>query len=269
MNGIILIKGKAKKDNQFLYACHVKAQLEIKPGATLLILSDTFYRVIKSDSGKLKGVLINWKDEAALKAALNFKSNGQLSVVKNNNKTPFHWKTLKHQTIHSALAEVESDLVGSQYLFESSQATPINLDQVATSALNLFFLGKGTDLVVLKSILPESVIDEQIESNSRASEVEWECNFECLWLGESTPFATKTSRFTLDIDLFTEYQIRGLNQDEYEVDDINTEVIHVFINGDLCTIEITDEIIKVISEMDPDEIGSLINKNCPEFIKVN
>lgn len=117
MNEIILIKGKAKKGDPFLYACHVKAQIEVRPGATLLILSDTFYRVIKSESSKLKGVLINWKAEADLKAALNFKSDGQLSVVKNHNKTPYHWKTLKHTTITAALTAVEHDLDHVHYLF--------------------------------------------------------------------------------------------------------------------------------------------------------
>lgn len=117
MNGIILIKGMAKKGDSFLYACHVKAQLELRAGATMLILSDIFYRVVKSNTGKLKGILINWKDESDLKAALNFKSDGRLSVVKNHNKTPYHWKTLKHTTIAAALAAVEHDLDHAHYLF--------------------------------------------------------------------------------------------------------------------------------------------------------
>jgi hypothetical protein len=119
-NGIVLIKGKPKGKNKerMLYAGHVMGSAELRPGATMLFMSDQFYRIIK-DEGRLKGVKINWRSEESLKDSLNLKSPGKISLVKNNTKTPYHWKTLKETSISQALDRVRDDLGGSDYLFES------------------------------------------------------------------------------------------------------------------------------------------------------
>ena len=48
-HGILLIKGKPKGKNkqQMLFATHVNTWAELRPGAMMMFLSDTFYRVIK------------------------------------------------------------------------------------------------------------------------------------------------------------------------------------------------------------------------------
>lgn len=111
-NAIVLIKGKPKKGKKKLYAAHVMGSMEVRPGAEMLFLSDVFYRVEWND-GELKGVRIGWQNEDSLKDSLNLRSPGKISVVKNNNKTPFHWKTTKHTNLRDALDSVQGmiDLV--------------------------------------------------------------------------------------------------------------------------------------------------------------
>jgi hypothetical protein len=116
-HGIVLIKGKprGKDGEKRLYATHVNTWVEVRPGATRLFISDSFYRIFRED-GKLKGHKIDWRDETQLKDSLNFKTDGKLSVVVNNNKTPYHWKTLKQTSLRDALDQVERDVRDSEYL---------------------------------------------------------------------------------------------------------------------------------------------------------
>jgi len=115
---VILIKGKPEGGKRKLYATHILGTAEIAHGATMLFLADDFYR-IKEEDGKLKALKISYRSEDSLKSVLNLKSHGKISVVKNNNKTPFHWKTTKHTTLYSAIKEVESELLKDSYIFES------------------------------------------------------------------------------------------------------------------------------------------------------
>jgi len=113
-NAIVLIKGKPKKGKRHLYAAHVLGSIEIRPGAELMFLSDVFYRI--EDSGnRLTGVRIAWENEEALKDSLNLKSPGKISVVKNNNKTPFHWETTRHTHLRDALDSIEGKIDTSDY----------------------------------------------------------------------------------------------------------------------------------------------------------
>lgn len=116
-HGIVLIKGKprGKDGEKRLYATHVNTWVEARPGATRLFISDSFYRIFKED-GKLKGHRIDWRDEDQLRDSLNFKTSSKLSVVANNNKTPYHWKTLKHTNLRDALDAVQHDIKDFEYL---------------------------------------------------------------------------------------------------------------------------------------------------------
>lgn len=111
-NAIVLIKGKPKKGKKKLYAAHVIGSMEVRPGAEMMFLSDTFYRIEWND-GNLKGDRVSWQSEDELRDSLNLKSPGKKSVVKNNSKTPFHWKTTKHTNLRDALDSVQGmiDLV--------------------------------------------------------------------------------------------------------------------------------------------------------------
>jgi ABC-type uncharacterized transport system ATPase subunit len=102
---VILIKGKPENGKKKLYAAHVEGHSALPHGGVMLFLADEFYR-IKEDDGKLKGVKISYRNDDSLKSALNLKSPGKISIVKNNNKTPLHWKTSKHTSIISALREI-------------------------------------------------------------------------------------------------------------------------------------------------------------------
>jgi hypothetical protein len=115
-NAIVLIKGKPKKGKKPLYAAHVLNSIEVRPGAEMMFLSDVFYRIEWND-GKLKGVRVGWRDENALRDTLNLNSPNKISVVKNNNKTPFHWKTIKHTNLRDALDSVQGSIDLEDYDF--------------------------------------------------------------------------------------------------------------------------------------------------------
>jgi hypothetical protein len=117
VGSVILINGKAEDSGKKLYATHIVGSAELNPGATMLFLSDDFYR-IKKDGEKLKAVRIGFSNEAALKSALKVSSAGRISIIKNNNKTPFHWITLKHKVLHTALHAVEEVLNKDNYILE-------------------------------------------------------------------------------------------------------------------------------------------------------
>jgi hypothetical protein len=115
-NAIILIKGKPKKGKKPLYAAHVLSSIEVGHGAEMMILSDVFYRIEWND-GNLKGVRVGWRNEEALRDTLNLNSPNRISVVKNNNKTPLHWKTTKHTNLRDALDSVQGMIDLADYDF--------------------------------------------------------------------------------------------------------------------------------------------------------
>jgi hypothetical protein len=107
---VILIKGKSEKGKKKLYVTHITGSVSLPNGAVMLFLSDEFYR-IKEEEGRLKAIKISYRSEEELKSALNLKSPGKISIVKNEKKTPFHWKTLKHTSIQTALKEIEEEVM--------------------------------------------------------------------------------------------------------------------------------------------------------------
>lgn len=116
---VILIKGKSDGSRKNLYAAHVLNSVAMANGAEMLFLSDVFYKIKKDGSG-LRALKIAFNSEKSLKAALNLKTPGKISIVKNNNKTPFHWLTAKHTIVAAALSEVESELSEDSYILEST-----------------------------------------------------------------------------------------------------------------------------------------------------
>jgi hypothetical protein len=115
-NAIVLIKGKPKKGKKKLYAAHVLGSIEVRPGAEMMFLSDVFYR-IEWNNGELRGVRVGWQNEEELRDSLNLRSPNKISVVKNNNKTPFHWKTTKHTHLRDALDSVQGMIDLKDYDF--------------------------------------------------------------------------------------------------------------------------------------------------------
>jgi len=117
VGSVILINGKSEDSGKKLYATHIIGSAALNPGATMLFLSDDFYR-IKKDGDRLKAVRIGFSTESALKSALKVSSTGRISIIKNNNKTPFHWITLNHKVMHTALHAVEDVLNKDNYILE-------------------------------------------------------------------------------------------------------------------------------------------------------
>ena len=160
---VILIKGAPENGKTKIFAAHVKGVHEIKEGAQMLFLSDDFYR-IKKEGDQYKSVKISYKSDESLKKVLNLKTPGKISIVKNNNKTPLHWKTLKSMTVSSALSDITGELEDSKYLLESVEVDTVDRDQlwkeyynlVAQKALNTVFLNDRQLEILDYNILRDS-----------------------------------------------------------------------------------------------------------------
>lgn len=278
-HGVILIKGKPKKGGErFLYAGHVNAELELKAGAKMMILSDTFYRVVRGESGRLKGEKINWRSEDSLKSALNLKSPGKISLVKNNNKTPYHWKTLKHTNITDALSAVDQDLRDPDYLFESANGSIEN--RLAVDVLRTAFAGEKTGVIIIGFNAPYGAMNEHAwdrmdGEGSGSSSYEWEVTLDCLYIGEDETYRYLKEkdelRFEVLLTLYSEYSFTQIGEDELEMDDILTTIENMYVLDDEVNLSEINEsakelIDKYISEsVDEDIYDSIANKNSNFF----
>lgn len=281
-NSIVLIKGKpkGKAREQLLYAAHVSSCAEVRPGAMMLFLSDQFYR-IRKDGKKLKGVRINWKDEDSLKDAINSKSPGKLSIVRNNNKTPYHWKTLKHTNITDALNAVDQDLIGDQYLFESSDSSLSIEERVVIDALDSIFKD-GSEVIVLDWDIPTDSLSDSIDSDesSGSEEMEWAASFECLHVGRpelDDQLKEKDLRrfeiniyFTSTIDFTQWYDPGDYNnppEGGIEVESISTEITNIQLLGsDSTEFEESFGMDQVVSGLDTEDLEPMIKKKHVKFI---
>jgi hypothetical protein len=282
-NGIVLIKGKPKGKNgeQFLFAGHVIGSVEVRPGAVMLFLSDTFYRVIL-ENGRLRGVKISYQSEDSLKDALNFKSPGRISIVRNNNKTPFHWRTLNYVTIHEALASVSYDILGSGYIFESTDnTTAIDLfaRELIKETLNCLFFNENNSCIILNITTPNNLINNNITDTDRTSvEIEdWEVNIDVLNISNraNSEFTSQIPRrYQIELLCTTDadytYNSRPGSYDEpddsdLEINNIDTEVtsIALLIDGDSIELndpEFLDKLTSKVSDFDDSDFDYFLQK---------
>lgn len=114
---VVLIKGKPGPEGRNLYVTTIKGFIEIKPGVKMVHLNVPIYRVVVKDGDKFYGRKVDYRQEDGLTGLLNMKNPGNISVVLNNNKTPYHWETTKHTDIGSALRSVQGRLFGDGYIF--------------------------------------------------------------------------------------------------------------------------------------------------------
>lgn len=279
-HGIILIKGKPKGKNkeQMLFATHVNNWAELRPGAMMMFLSDTFYRVIK-DGDKLKGVKINWRDEDSLKDSLNFKAPGKLSVVRNNNKTPYHWKTLKHTNLRDALDAVEGDLISSSFIFESTESIESLNKTVIEDAVDAIFRD-GEKVIVLDWDMPDDTyFVDNISSEERTDTetIEWEATFDCLHVGrpelDEALAEMELSRFEVTVYFeskvtFSQWYDPGDYNNppdgDIEITDIDTSITSITIGG----LESSEDfdLDQIISQMDTSDLEDYIKKKHVKFI---
>jgi hypothetical protein len=278
-HGIILIKGKpkGKGKEQMLFATHVNTWTELRPGAKMMFLSDIFYRVIKDDD-KLKGVKINWRDEDSLKDALNFKAPGKLSVVLNNNKTPYHWKTLKHTNLRDALDSVEGDLNGSNFVFESTDSLE-SIEEIVTDDVIDSIFKDGKNVIVLDWDIPDYELTDNIDSDERrgTERSEWEATFDCIYVGrpelDEELKEMELDRFEVTIYFETTFSFeqwydpgdRDTPPDgDIEITDIDTDILSISIGG--IEVDGPSDLKKIIGDPDGPDLESFIKKKHEKFI---
>jgi hypothetical protein len=161
---IVLIKGKPDSDGKRnLYVTSITGYAEIKPGAIMVFLGDQIYRVKHNGPKQFSGIKVDFRSEFGLKQALNMRQNGVPSVVLNNNKTPFHWITLKHIDIGTALKEVENLLPGLNLILESDDAA----EQIRQENWDKFLNWAAYEFIKLIDKQESAiVIDKLVESSS-------------------------------------------------------------------------------------------------------
>jgi hypothetical protein len=282
---VVFIKGKSEKGKKRLYAAHLISSTALPTGGVMLFLSDEFYR-IKEEEGQLKAVKIGYRSEDDLKSALNLKSPGKISIVKNNNKTPLHWKTLKHTSIQAALNELEDDLKQADYLFESvSQKNKEDLlweefiNLVFSKTVNTLFFGKD-EIDILRYRI-EDVYQNIWESDESNIEVEWSLDTFVLLkdkifkpylepLGLVKKSIEVSFFFTSDVSMDIRYD-RGdywtPPSSDASIDSVDTRLDLVTVDGSEPTSpqsrELELQVKKIVSkgEMLPDELEKFILSN--------
>jgi len=191
---VLLIKGKPETDGRRLYATRISGHAEIKPGLFMVFLNDEIYRVIHKGDGNMAGRRVDIRNEEALKGVLNLRNEGNPSIVLNHNKTPFHWMTLKHLDIGSALRELGPRLFSHDLILESEERPIFN--PIETKILN-----EGLKAICGEpSMLRISNIDrsgssfldtaEDLDEDASGSELDWELIL-YLRIDESAPGSTE------------------------------------------------------------------------------
>ena len=117
---VLLIKGKPTPEGRKLYVTTITGWTEFMPGSKMVFIGDVIYRVIHKGGDKFSGRKVSISNEDGLKGVLNMKNPGRPSLVLNHNKTPFHWTTLKHTDIGSALRSIGGRLFDHELILESS-----------------------------------------------------------------------------------------------------------------------------------------------------
>jgi hypothetical protein len=257
----------------------------------MLFLSDDFYR-IKEEDGNLRALKIGYRNEESLKSVLNLKSPGKISIVKNNNKTPFHWKTTKHTHINSALKDIEHELLKDSYIFEELKDSTERDDMwdefstlVLKRTMNTLFLGKR-QIDVLDYSMTEDVGVKAMESGSEESysnsKVSWQ--LDCTVRLRGAEFQKYLDYFEYTdreadvnfmlmslVELHTDYDPGDRWTPPYsesEIGEVETEITESFVDGsdtgggDVELLEIMRATDKVIATFLDEDLEKLIKKNC-------
>jgi hypothetical protein len=269
---VLLIKGKPIKDGRYLYVTTINGWVEIKPGIKMVFISDNIFRVIHKGDGKFSGRKVQIRDEESLKGVFNMKNPGKPSLVLNHNKTPFHWMTLKHTDIGTALRELGTQLFNHEMILESSQA-------ISKEEENKFFVtellkklaGQPSAIVIKEVELEDDTILEFEDAASQAEdsyEDDWNVIFKVL-LDDSKLSEPHLSHFSDTEKIESEWEVMNQMGVDLEIPDIilsfNTQayVTHSRDEGDYWTppsseTEVSDvETTLNISTIDAEEYNKL------------
>lgn len=118
--GIILLKGEPDANGvQKMFATHIlnlkqldrtKKDNSIGKPAMMAILGGDVYRLLVKQ-GELQSFKIDWSREPSLSKVLKLSPHKSHSVVLNNNKTPYHWETLKFNNMAAMLRGLSSTIL--------------------------------------------------------------------------------------------------------------------------------------------------------------
>lgn len=186
---VIFVKGKPEGGQRKLFVTQILGYAEFKPGAVMFFLPNDFYRVREED-GRLKIQQVGLND-SSLRSVLNIKSDGKISVVRNNAKTPWHWKSLKHTSIAAAVRELEDEIKFGDYILEQND----NGSETKFAALYNHIVKKVLSVAILGNKDPDIVftdfdVSKELQrgindaDENTVVEAEWEANFDCIYLGK-------------------------------------------------------------------------------------
>jgi hypothetical protein len=178
---VLLIKGKPTPDGRRLYVTTIKGWVEIKPGIKMVFVGDTIYRVIHKGGNKFSGRKVSISGEDGLKGVLNMKNPGKPSLVLNHNKTPFHWITLKHTDIGTALRSIGSKLFDHELILESSNISKDEEYKFLAKELIKKISGKDSCIAVKEAEVSEDYDIDQFEEDASEEtdsyQAEWGIDF--------------------------------------------------------------------------------------------
>jgi hypothetical protein len=289
---VILIKAKESNGVTKLFATYVTGGIVLPHGATMLFLENNFFRIVKRD-GQMIPVKTSFLGDPQLKKALNLTSPNKIGIVLNNNKTPFHWITLKHTNIRTAIQEIEPALLNSEYLFESA-LDQANLEEIQNQfcldiAKSFFreLLGQRAGILILEKDISDTdqIINDEAakeeESGRYDIEFDWDAHFKIL------PYSNKFEPYQqllgdtkeVDLDLyFSSYAAVETRLDRgsyweppsFDVDVIGISGIlsQIFVNGLECQPddELTDLIKSaVVGKIEDDYSFDVVLKKIKKF----
>lgn len=289
---VLFVKGKPEGGKRKLFVTQILGHAEVKPGVTMFFLANDFYR-LKEEDGRLKIQKVDLSD-SALRPVLNIKSEGKISVVKNNAKTPWHWKSLKHTSIAAAVRELEDEIRFGDYILESSDvnskvkfATLYN--HVVKKVLSVAILGNRDPELIITDFSVSKELQRKISEVGEDSTVDsdWEANFDCIYLGkehrdlleefEIGPMfdisLALSSEASVDV---THYPGDRETPDDWDVEviSVQTELQEVYLEGGSAEADpelqrILKEANRKLSDMDETDLEHELKKNIvvPEHLK--
>lgn len=116
-NGVVFIKGKKMENNKSnLYVTNVnslnildrkkKDNKERESAKMVSFGTNDVFKIIE-EQGKLIPIKIYWKSNESMLEKLNLNKN---SLVLNNDKTPYHWVSIKTENIKEAISKLSDSL---------------------------------------------------------------------------------------------------------------------------------------------------------------
>lgn len=201
---VLLIKGRPQQDGRRLYVTTITGYAEIKPGLKMVFLSDTIYRVIHKGDYKFSGRKVSINREDGLTGVLNLKNPSRPSLVLNHNKTPYHWITLNHTDIGSALREIGTKLFDHEMILESeSESTEADFNSLILSETLAYISGFDSKIKIVKSKTDYDGDFERYameESENDSFDIEWELEINLILDKEFLELAAKSG---LDLSRFS------------------------------------------------------------------